>query len=277
MTDRSYLRHYFDKLDKREEFLPLLKQCIDRSVSDQYLKETNTDDVTISYSMFYEKFVEGVFLNNVENVFKYCQSPIEKIFLNSFMILFLKNRMPCLFITHPFNDTENNIANYRNYYKNIENFIDSYKKATGDDELKEFEERIKAKQQEGELTERQVDDIQMYKGLIKHFELDAYHITPQAFFPNYKVDGKAIRADFYVWVPNDLSVKIIVECDGFQFHNSKASFINDRKRDRLFQLNGYRIIRYSGSEIWKDPIEVSANLFEMLSIIDENKDERRLI
>lgn len=277
MIDRSYFRPYFDKMDKREEFLPLLKQCIDRSISDQYLEEANTNDDTISYSMFYEKFVEGVFLNNMENVFKYCQSPIEKTFLNSFMILFLKNRMPCLFITPPFNDTENDIDNYRNFYKSMESFIDSYKEATGDSDLNYFDERLKAKQKEGKLTEPQVEEIQMYLGVKKNFELDAYHITPQAFFPNYKIDDKAIRADFYIWVPNDPSVKIIVECDGFQFHNSKASFINDRKRDRLFQLNGYRVIRYSGSEIWNDPIEVSSNLFDMLTTIDEDEDQRRLI
>lgn len=276
MTDRNPFRQYFDKLDKQEEFIPLLKQFIDKSISEQYSLDTETDEDKISYSQFYEKFVEGVFLHNAENVFKYCQSPIEKTFLNSFMLLFLKNRMPCLFITHPFNDTENEITNYRNHYKSVDDFIESYKDVTGDKELTCFDERLQAKQKKGEFTEEQVEDILMYLRLIKTFEFDSYHITPQAFFPNYKVDSKAIRADFYIWVPNDPSVKIIVECDGFQFHNSKTSFINDKKKDRLFQLNGYTVVRYSGSEIWKDPVEVSSDLFDILEALDEDKEQKRM-
>ena len=276
MTNPNLFRQYFDKLDKKEEFIPLLKKFIDKSISEQYSLETETDEDKISYSQFYEKFVEGVFLNNAENVFKYCQSPIEKTFLNSFILLFLKNRMPCLFITHPFNDTENEIEYYRGYYKSIDNFIDSYKQATGDNELTFFEEKLQAKQKKGEVTEGQVEDILMYQHLTRNFEFDSYHITPQAFFPNYKVDNKAIRADFYIWVPNDPSVKIIVECDGFQFHNSKTSFINDKKRDRLFQLNGYRVIRYSGSEIWQDPVLVSSDLFDILEMLDEDKEQKRM-
>ena len=276
MTDCNLFRQYFDKLDTKEEFIPLLKQFIDKSISEQYSLQTDTDDDRISYSQFYEKFVEGVFLNNVENVFKYCQSPIEKTFLNSFMLLFLKNRMPCLFITHPFNDTENKITNYRNHYKSIDNFIQSYKDATDDKELTYFDERLQAKQKKGEFTEDQVQDILMYLRLTKTFKFDSYHITTQTFFPSFKVDNKAIRADFFIWVPNDPSVKIIVKCDGFQFHNSKTSFINDKKRDRLFQLNGYRVVRYSGSEIWKDPVEVSSDLFDIIEALDEDKEQKRL-
>lgn len=276
MLNRNFFRKYFDKLDKEEEFIPLLKQFIDKSIAEQYSLETNTDKDVIKYSQFYEKFVESVFLNNAENVFKYCQSPIEKTFLNSFMLLFLKNSMPCLFITHPFNDTENEIEYYRGYYKSIDKFVESYKEVTSDRELTYFDERVQIKQRKGELTEEQAEDILMYVGLRKTFEFDSYHITPQAFFPNYKVDNKAIRADFYVWVPNDPSVKIIIECDGFQYHNSKQNFINDRKRDRLFQLNGYRVVRYSGSEIYQDPIEMSSDLFDILDAMDEDKGQKRM-
>jgi len=276
MTDYNPFRQYFDKLNKKEDFIPLLKQFIDKSISEQYSLETNIDEDTISYSQFYERFIESVFLINAENVFKYCQSPIEKTFLNSIMLLFLKNRMPFLFITHPFNNAEIEISDYRDHYKSIDNFIESYKDITGDKELIHFDDRLHDKQKKGEFTEEQVEDILMYLRLTKTFEFGSYHITPQAFFPNFKIDNKAIRADFYIWVPNDPSLKIIVECDGFQFHSSKTSFVNDKKRDRLFQLNGYRVIRYSGSEIWQDPIQVSSDLFDMLETLDEDKEQKRM-
>jgi hypothetical protein len=274
---KDLFKHYTDKLDIKEEFIPLLKKFIHKSVEDQYSEETNTDNNEITYGKFYERFVNEVFLNNVENVFKYCESQIEKKFLNSFMLLFLRNRMPCLFVTSPFKNTEVQISNYRNYYKSIDALIESYKQATQDHDLIHLEERLEQKQKKGEYTEEEVQSISMYCRFQKVFEFDAYHITPQAFFPNLKVDNKAIRADFFIWVPNDPSVKIIVECDGFQFHNSKSSFINDKKRDRLFQLNGYRVIRYSGSEIYQDPVKISSDLFDLLGILDKDENEKRLI
>lgn len=270
------LRQNYDKLNNKQDFLPLLKYFIHTSIAEEYSVQSKTKDDDISYSQFYEKFVDSVFSMNVENVFKYCHSPIERIFLNSFMLLFLKNRMPCLFITSPFNDTETDIADFRIHYKKVDHFIETYKTATNDVDLLNFDQRLREKEKEGKLSSDDVEDILMYENLRKEFEFNSYHITPQAAFPNFKVDNKSIRADFFIWVPNDPNIKIIVECDGFQFHNNKTSFINDKVRDRLFQLNGYRVIRYSGSEIYQDPIKVSSDLFDLLEAIDEDKENLRV-
>lgn len=275
-TDSTTLRQYFDKLEKKEDFLPLLKKFIHRSIEEQYLLDDNNDNSSISYRKFYEKFVDSVFTANAENVFTYCQSPIERMFLNSFMLLFLKNRMPCLFVTHPHKDTELDINNYRDHYKDMDDFIDSYRRVTNDNNLVHFEERLTEKQRKGEFTEEQIQDILSYCFIRKTFEFNSYHITPQAAFPNLRIDNKSIRVDFYIWVPNDPSVKIVVECDGFEFHKTKSSFINDKQRDRLFQLNGYRVIRYSGSEIYNDPVEVSSNLFDLINTLDNDTENRRI-
>ncbi len=96
-TNSTTIRQYFDKLEKKEDFVPLLKKFIHKSIEEQYSLDESTDNNDISYNKFYEQFVDSVFTTNAENVFRYCQSPIERIFLNSFMLLFLKNRMPCLF------------------------------------------------------------------------------------------------------------------------------------------------------------------------------------
>ena len=67
----------------------------------------------------------------------------------------------------------------------------------------------------------------------------------------------------FIWIPGDENFKLIVECDGFQYH-SKDTFTSDRKRDRLFQRKGYEVLRYSGSEIHRNPFEVSWDLFTHL-------------
>lgn len=54
--------------------------------------------------------------------------------------------------------------------------------------------------------------------------------------------------------------KLAIECDGHDFHEkTKEQVARDKKRDRFFVSEGYKLLRYSGSEIY--------NNFE--SIIDE--------
>lgn len=49
--------------------------------------------------------------------------------------------------------------------------------------------------------------------------------------------------------------RLIVECDGHNFHErTKEQAAKDRSRDRWAQANGYEVFRFTGSEIWRDPI-----------------------
>lgn len=65
--------------------------------------------------------------------------------------------------------------------------------------------------------------------------------------PQYNVPGFRYRVDFAF--PDE---KIAVELDGYEYHNSKEQFTNDRKRQREMELVGWRFIRFSGSEVYKD-------------------------
>lgn len=67
------------------------------------------------------------------------------------------------------------------------------------------------------------------------------------------------RVDFAIlrWKWNGEAVVrsplVIVECDGHDFHErTKDQAQRDRARDRAFQECGYLIMRFTGSEIWKD-------------------------
>lgn len=46
--------------------------------------------------------------------------------------------------------------------------------------------------------------------------------------------------------------KIGIELDGYAWHSSREAFTKDRERQRNLELNGWRIIRFSGSEIKND-------------------------
>lgn len=66
-------------------------------------------------------------------------------------------------------------------------------------------------------------------------------------------------ADFvigYRRYPDDDVSWIAIECDGHDFHErTKEQAAHDRARDRHFQSLGLNVFRFTGSEIWKDPVK----------------------
>lgn len=91
-----------------------------------------------------------------------------------------------------------------------------------------------------------------------------FHVILQPGLPDIRIDGKSVRSDFLFWVPADDSIRIIVECDGFQCHSDNTAFIRDRKRDRALKAAGYEVLRYSGTEIHNDPVAASMDLADYL-------------
>ena len=68
-------------------------------------------------------------------------------------------------------------------------------------------------------------------------------------------NGKKYRLDFYFIVDykNQETIRFDIECDGYNFHQkTKEQVEYDNQRQRDLQNEGFEIIRFSGSEIWKD-------------------------
>lgn len=79
-------------------------------------------------------------------------------------------------------------------------------------------------------------------------------ITTQAPIGSHRVDFLIAR----YFMPSDGTGKrsplIIVECDGHDFHErTKEQAQSDKSRDRELQEQGYFVLRFTGSEIWRDP------------------------
>lgn len=71
------------------------------------------------------------------------------------------------------------------------------------------------------------------------------------------------EADFVAYFKrkNRDPVWVGIKCDGHDFHDrTKEQAIHDRKRDRYFQTRGLSIFRFTGSEIWNDPMGVCDQL-----------------
>lgn len=65
-------------------------------------------------------------------------------------------------------------------------------------------------------------------------------LTPQHQIGQYRVDFA---------IPHKL---IVIELDGHRFHKTKEQRTSDAKRERDLQCNGWRVIRFTGSEIYSD-------------------------
>lgn len=86
-------------------------------------------------------------------------------------------------------------------------------------------------------------------------------ISPQCELCGYRVDFLISVSD-----AQGRTHSAVVECDGHDFHErTKEQAQRDRKRDRTLQAAGYRVFRFTGSEIYRDPI---APAREILAWVD---------
>lgn len=90
----------------------------------------------------------------------------------------------------------------------------------------------------------------------------SFWITPQAKVGTYK-------ADFLLWFHMGRHIGgIAVECDGHAFHEkNKEQASRDKARDRTFLKAGFPVMRFSGSDIFKDPLACAADVREALAPI----------
>lgn len=75
---------------------------------------------------------------------------------------------------------------------------------------------------------------------------DNWHVQTQAQIGSYRVD--------FLLTPPEVKRRYVIECDGHDFHErTKEQAARDRARDRDLVSDGYVVLRFTGSEIWRDP------------------------
>lgn len=68
-----------------------------------------------------------------------------------------------------------------------------------------------------------------------------------------------------------LKKPIIIECDGYDFHSTKNQRNSDTERENDLKMLGYPIIRFTGSQIYKDPYLCVMQTIKFL--YDENEEQ----
>ncbi len=204
--------------------------------------------------------------NNINLIFEYAESPIEKIFLNTLVLYAIGNRKPQFAFTIPLRKINSMMESYRTTHKLARQIWLGFLKDNGIAE--ENADRLVENAFVEQILKSTIDDnlkrLIIYNIKYAPDNNRMFHISIQSTFDDILLDGKCIRPDVLIWVPSEPTVKIIIECDGFDFHSSKSAFINDRARDRLLLSHGFKVLRFSGSEIVNDPVGAAGELYRYL-------------
>lgn len=108
-----------------------------------------------------------------------------------------------------------------------------------------------------EYTRFDVVDTEEFETLAKGYQHNIDQptliIRPQAQLEGWRVDFLIHAYDFARKGGPQGWRKLIVECDGHDYHErTKEQAAKDRSRDREVQLRDYSVLRFTGSEIYKD-------------------------
>ena len=91
-------------------------------------------------------------------------------------------------------------------------------------------------------------------------------------YPQEKIEviNHSYIADFlfdtsYVKAMFDHEFKLVIECDGHEFHEKTKEQVEKRNlRDMDLKMAGYDILHFSGSQIYQDPIKCASYVYEYI-------------
>lgn len=93
--------------------------------------------------------------------------------------------------------------------------------------------------------------------------------------PQYEIttNGKRYFADLYFDTQIDFDccykyendLKLIIECDGHEFHEkTKEQVAHNNERDLNLKLAGYDVLHFSGSQIYNDPFKCAEEIINYI-------------
>lgn len=89
--------------------------------------------------------------------------------------------------------------------------------------------------------------------------IDAAELPAPLCNQRIEIDGEHLEVDF-LWPEK----RLVVETDGWGFHDNPVAFERDRKRDRALQLASYRVIRFTYAQLEGEADTVVAAIRRLL-------------
>ena len=251
-TQRAVSRPPRRVLVDARQFRELVTACID-----QVIDADNSGDS--EFKRFRRKAMDLIARETLQAIDTNIKSPIETMLSRSLVLRFLQGDGLGLLVHQTTWDTRQEIGDLCRRLSDIQSLDSALRGHTSGDGLHRL--------LNNEFRRMPLDEWRDFSALVAkyHASLDgSYHMTLQPHFPDIRIADKSIRPDMYFWIPIRPDVRVIVECDGYEYHSDRQKFDNDRKRDRALQAHGYDVLRYSGSEINQDPHSAADELARFL-------------
>lgn len=214
-----------------------------------------------------------LFNSDLNLISKGSESVIEKMFLNSLLVTSYMTYPRLIHIyLDPFQDDMQSFIDSSNYlYEYSFDLLDSYTKAMNKKkqklDLNIFKEIVRVKTGNNEKSFRNVMFMIIQNVREQYNYSESLLVTLQ---PILKINDKIYRPDILVWTWADPKFRIIIECDGFEYHSKNKNYTADRQRDRVLSREGFKVLRYSGSEIYNYPEKTSSEIVDTL-ILERKK------
>jgi very-short-patch-repair endonuclease len=112
------------------------------------------------------------------------------------------------------------------------------------------------------------DHMQELRAAGGGFYPEVVNVFPQCRWESYRADFVLVHVelDFSVTEPRLMERVVVVECDGHDFHEkTKWQAERDKGRDRDMTAAGLIVVRFTGSEIWRDPVKCADEALRILA------------
>lgn len=91
------------------------------------------------------------------------------------------------------------------------------------------------------------------------------HKVEFSILPQENADPYRIDIGLSIFIDGEIIIRIAVECDGHDYHEkTKEQAARDKARDRELTKQGYIVVRFTGSEIYKDPWKCADQVYEIV-------------
>lgn len=85
-----------------------------------------------------------------------------------------------------------------------------------------------------------------------------YWFTQYGLFPQFQYEIGKYRADFAFE-----DIKLVIECDGKEWHSTEEQEKYDKERDKYMKNLGWKVMRFSGTEIHNEPWNICKKVYEV--------------
>lgn len=141
---------------------------------------------------------------------------------------------------------------------NVNDFINECSKIVGNYEAEDFRLNMYA-----DAEDRDSPIEQLFESAFRTVIKIGYYFDCVQWYPQMKI-GKYI-VDYVFWHTEN-KTKVVVELDGHEFHEkNEYQRRYEKRRDRELQKQGYKVFRFTGSEIVKNPFSAAIEVIAYIA------------